>query len=210
MSIIGSGTQASWYARIKASIVYVALAAALGLVVVLTFQIRSQRAELRRFRYKTFHPYVGMWVPTVRTATVQGDSITIGATADGRRQVLIVFATACGYCKLTLPAWKRLSTALLADRTHPADVLWLSLSSVDSTRAYMREQSLDFPVVKLPQVKLERVFRVNAVPVTVVLDDKGQVVYSRASVLNTDAAIDSVLTAARSRTPTAPGRPTDL
>ncbi|MEJ7812538.1 MAG: redoxin domain-containing protein [Gemmatimonadaceae bacterium] len=199
MSRIGSGTKASWYARIKASVVYVALAVALGLVAVLSLQARTQRGELRRYQYRTMHPYPGMWVPTVRAATLAGDSVTIGRTALGRRQVLIAFTTTCDFCRQSIPRWKRLSAELVADTTHQAEVFWLSLSSADSTRRYVREHQIAFPVIKLPEAKLERVYRTNAVPVIVVLSDSGRVVYSRAAVLSTRAAIDSVLAAVRAR-----------
>jgi hypothetical protein len=204
-----SSTNWLFNVRLSLAIPYAALALALALIAVLSTQVGNLRAEVDRYARRAFQPYPGMWVPTVRTATLRGDSVTVGATAPGRRQVLIVFKTTCEFCRQTLPAWKRLSAELLADTARPAEVLWLSLSSVDSTNAYVREHDIRFPVIKLPEEKLERVFRTNAVPVTVVLDETGRVIYSRLSVLGTQSAIDSVMTAARARG-VGPSRPNEL
>lgn len=65
------------------------LIAALALVLVLSHQnetLASQNAKLRR---TLTQPIAGLALPTFRTVTLAGDSVTIGERADGGRQVLL-------------------------------------------------------------------------------------------------------------------------
>lgn len=146
-------------------------------------------------RRKAF-PFVGQYLPTVRAATLQGDSVTVGETTRGRSQVLIYFSPNCQYCRETLPEWKRISDALLRDPARRFDVIWVSVSTEDSTRAYVESHQLTGTVVRMPSSKLHRVARVKAVPMTLVLDRQGQVVHVHPSVFRTRPASDSVVTAA--------------
>jgi peroxiredoxin len=169
---------------------------ATALSAALSFQVRSlygYRAEVRRLREDMRHLHPGQHVPTVRAATLAGDSVTLGETAPGRSQVLIFFTTTCPYCRATLPAWRDLSRSLLADRAGRHDVYWISLSSRDSTRQYVADHAITAPVVFLPDKKDRRVYGVHGVPVTVVLDGRGRVVHARRAALETAASIDSVL-----------------
>lgn len=162
----------------------------------LSFQVRSllaSRAEVRRLREDMRHLHPGQHVPTVRAATLTGDSVTIGETSPGRSQVLIFFTTTCPYCRATLPAWRDLTRSLLADSAGRHDVYWVSLSSPDSTREYVKDHAIAAPVAFLPDKKVRRVYGVHGVPVTVVLDARGRVLHTRRTVLATAASIDSVM-----------------
>lgn len=137
-------------------------------------------------------------MPTFRTATLQGDSVTIGERADGGRQVLVVFTTTCPYCRASLPAWKRL-TALADTMSSPrVEVLGVAL---DSSRAtidrYAAEHTLPYRIVQFPQPKLAALYRSQRVPVTMVLNGDGRVIFARVGVVDTQAAEDSIVEAIR-------------
>jgi peroxiredoxin len=77
-------------------------------------------------------------------------------------------------------------------------VLAISLHPADTTRRYVAEHALRYPVLTFPQAKLERLYRAVAVPQTVVLDWRGTVLYAKTGTLD-PASRDSVYGAVTSR-----------
>lgn len=67
--------------------------------------------------------------------------------------------------------------------------------------AYRREHHLAFPIVTFPAEKLRRLYRARSVPLVVLLDSTGRVLYSRLGALEDEAAIDSVLDALKAPDP---------
>jgi peroxiredoxin len=152
--------------------------------------LRPLRGELQRQR--TF-PYVGQWLPSTRVATVHGDSVMLAESAPGRAQVLLGFTTTCPYCRESLPRWRQLADQL--QNRSAVELFWVSGSTWDSTRAWLAREQVPGQVVRLPNAKLQRVFRFHTVPLTVVLDRYGRVVYRHSGAVRSDAVIDSVLDA---------------
>lgn len=167
---------------------------AMGTVLVLGAEVRALRGTQRQVQRMKAFPHAGQWVPTIRVGTLTGDSMTMGETTPGRAQVLIAFSTTCPYCLATLPKWKALTDSLRKDGRF--DVLWISASSWDSTRAYVAQHGITAAVVRMPTAKLARVYQIKAVPLTIVLDRWGRVEHAHASVFNTAAEMDSVFIAA--------------
>jgi peroxiredoxin len=167
-----------------------------GVVTMLGVEVRSLRRYERQVRQMKAFPYAGQWVPTVRLATIGGDSVTVGETVAGRAQVLVAFSTTCQFCLATLPQWKWLTDSLNRDARRRFDVVWISASSWDSTRAYVRRHDIGADVAKMPPGKLAAIYKLRAVPLTVVLDRWGRVEHAHASVFANNAAMDSVFVAA--------------
>lgn len=165
-------------------------------VVVLGAQKRALRVEAIELRQKVDWPYVGMVLPTFRAATLNGDSVTIGHSRAGAKQLLYIFDTKCGNCLITLPEWQRAYSAL-ADRGG-FEVLGLSIDPLAETVAYAEEHDLAFPIVTLPEQKLTEVLHVSGVPLTVVTDAEGKIEYVRRGSMSTawPQATDSVIAAA--------------
>jgi peroxiredoxin len=184
-----------------------ALVAALGLVFVLGVKNQSLKREVRRLRVQDKVPHAGVVVPVFRTVTLTGDSVTIGAGQPGGRQVLFYFTSTCPYCIQTLPAWKRITSEVQTREGDVAAVFGISLDSVDATTRYTAVHALRFPVLRFPDAKTAALYRAVGVPMTVVLDDDGHVLYGRAGALTERVAIDSVLAAVR---PTSPQPPTPV
>lgn len=182
-------------ARVMTGVLILALVGSLALNLDLSSRVRELlplRGEVQRMRSL---PAVGQWVPTVVAQSTTGDSVVIGETASGRAQVLIFFTTTCEYCKATVPVWKAISEAAASDGN--VDVIWVSGSNLDSARAYALTHGITDPVVKFPDSRIARIYKANAVPLTVVLDRLGRVSYVRASVISDALARDSVVAAAR-------------
>jgi peroxiredoxin len=145
-----------------------------------------------------------MVVPTFRALTLGGDSVTIGATP-GRRQVLLFFTTTCPYCLASLPAWRRIAAADSAEPTR-FDLIGVSLDSAEQSSRYVMVHAVPFLVVMLPERKLARLYRASSVPLTMVLDSTGRVVYARLGQLPLQVA-DSVISAARGSAAQGPAEP---
>lgn len=190
--------------RLARWLVPAALVAALALVVVLARQNQALAAQNTKLRKQATQPVAGLALPTFRTATLAGDSVTVGERADGGRQVLFVFTTTCPYCRASIPAWKRIAAA--ADSMAaplPASAFGVVLdTSDDAARRYIAEHALPYRVVKFPSRKVGAMYRVRSVPATLVLDAEGRVLYSKIGVLTDPAVVDSVLGALHWQTPT--------
>jgi methylamine dehydrogenase accessory protein MauD len=167
-----------------------------AVVIVLANQVKSLRMQSRELAFRKAFPYVGQVQPAMRVATLDGDSAVIGETTPNRAQVLIFFSPSCEFCRRSAPSWKSVADSLFGDR-RSVDVVWVSLGNVDSTRLWVRQHQVSGTVALMPRGKPRALYRVKAVPLTLVLDAQGQVRYVRPSVIATRATEDSIIEAAR-------------
>jgi peroxiredoxin len=136
-----------------------------------------------------------MYVPVIRAPSLQGDSVLIGEPGEGERQVLLVFDTRCPYSRASLPWWNELAERLAEDSG--AQTYGVSLDSLEASRTYAMEHGLVFSVVSLAQRRAQRLFHLRRVPQILILSDEGRVAFTRLGVLESDAAVDSIVAAAR-------------
>ena len=183
--------------RLARSVPTLVLAVSALLVVFLAIQNGALREEARTLRRRVALPYAGLTVPTFRAATLAGDSVVIGEGETGRRQVLLVFTTTCGFCLENLPAWKTIVAELGALHAPEVAVYGISLDPEAETRRYVIEHELPFPVLEFPDPRTARLYRAKGVPITLVLDHEGTVLHARLGALGDRRAIDSVITAVR-------------
>lgn len=169
-----------------------ALVVALVLVVLLTRQSRSLRHELARVRLAAMTPPVGLTVPEFRAITLVGDSVTIGRSPGG--QVLLFFNTTCSFCREALPAWRSIVTRI-RDEMPELATFGLSAEPDSVLRTYAASNAIDFDVALIPDSNFLLLYRVEGVPITVVVSPSGTVRYGRAGVPS-PGAVDSILQAA--------------
>jgi peroxiredoxin len=180
-------------------LLYAAVMVAGLAMVVLVRQYDDLRQRYRALTQRLQWPHAGYSVPTFHAVTIDGDSITVGR-ADGGRQLLIVFTTACPYCRASVGAWRRIIDATNREAPH-VTTLGITLDGGGSVQEYRREHDLRIPVLMFPDDKLRRLYRARSVPLLVLLDSTGRVLYSRLGALEDEAAIDSVLDALTSPDP---------
>jgi peroxiredoxin len=180
-------------------LVYAGLLVALLLTWRLTRQSADLRSQLARTRISVLQPHVGMPVPAFRTSTVSGDSITLGGD-DGPRQLLFFLSTSCGFCLESLEGWKRIGEVIARDSTSSVEVLWVSLSSADSTKEYVERHGIRQPVLLMNDRKMAGFYHANLVSLTVLLNDSGVVSYARLRAVEGEAAVDSILSATLAHT----------
>lgn len=179
--------------RVGPWILAAALIAASALVLVLSRRLHDLAADYKDLRRLTMLPHAGTVVPTFRTVTLRGDSVTVGELADSAaRQVLFIFNTTCPYCRGMIPTWQHMADSV--EGLGRGQALAISLHPADTTRRYVAEHALRYPVLTFPQSKLERLYRAAAVPQTVVLDWTGTVLYAKTGTLD-PASLDSVYAA---------------
>jgi peroxiredoxin len=178
-------------------------AAALVLVAVLAVQNGRLRTELAELRYRSIRPQAEEFVPRFVALTVNGDTVRIVSGDTATRQVLLVFTTTCRYCEASVPAWNDLTHRVALEG---GTVLGVSLDSLDQTRLYARQHGLEYPVIRFPSEAYRRMYRANSVPITMVIDGGGRIIYARMGVLETDAARDSIVAAVRWRPSEGGGR----
>lgn len=183
--------------RVGPWILAVALIAASALVLLLSRRLRELSADYQNLRLLSTLPHAGIVVPTFRTVTLTGDSVTVGEDPDSTtRQVLFVFNTTCPYCRGIVPIWHQMADSLRS--LGRVQVLAISLHSADTTQHYVVEHALRYPVLIFAQPKLARLYRAVAVPQTVVLDWTGTVLYAKTGTLD-PASLDSVYAAVTGR-----------
>lgn len=189
----GVSRMGRWTPRASRSLgVGLLLVAMAATIVALTRQVRTLQPQADELRRRVYFPVVGHSVPTVRLATISGDSVTIGETAPGRQQVLFFFSASCRHCEAVLPTWRALADELRGDAASRFDIIGVSYSGDDSTRAYARSHALPFPVVRMSDIKTRRLFRVKGVPMTLVTDYQGQLTFVHPGRFATLASIDSL------------------
>jgi peroxiredoxin len=92
--------------------------------------------------------------------------------------------------------WSALNRELSASQSPLVAVYGISLDPEAETRSYIEEHDLLFPVVRFPEAKLARIYRIAGIPTTLVVDHEGVVLHVRRGSLESEAAIDSIRTAA--------------
>lgn len=189
--------------RVVRVIIPTVAAAALVLVAVLAVQNGRLRTELADLRYRSIRPQAGQFVPSFVASTTTGDTVKILSGDTASRQLLLVFTTTCPYCEASVPAWNDLARRVTPEG---AVVLGISLDSLDQTRRYAEQHGLQYPVIQFPSEAYRRMYRANSVPITMVIDGGGHVIYARTGVVETDAAKDSILAAVRWRPSEGGGR----
>lgn len=135
-------------------------------------------------------PQVGTFVPAWPAVVLDGSALTLGEATEGRSQVFIGIQAACPLCREMMPQLRAIADSLSAFGEH--DVVWLSLSSRDSTAAYVAEHGIKQPFVLLPDERTSVLNGIRAVPTIVVVDGGGRIRYRHAGRFRSAAAVDSV------------------
>lgn len=161
--------------------------------VYLVRQNRTLTEQNELLARRAVEPRPGLFVPALEVATLEGTSVVLGEI--GRRQLLFFFNSTCQFCRASVPAWNEIAALLESD---PAvEVYGVALDSAEVAAAYAAEQGLRFPVIAKPEPRLVGLYRVSGVPLVLILNEDGRMAYARLGVLESPAAIDSVVAAAR-------------
>lgn len=160
-------------------------AAALALVLALTFANRRVSAKVDELSDKLDLPYVGMYVPI---AVAQGANDTIALGKPAVAQVLFFYNTTCPFCRASLPSIKRL-TAALASASPRTPLIGVSRHALPETQAYVERERLGLPAYSLLDERSIALFHAASVPTLMVVSSEGKITYVRnGSIGDTDVA----------------------
>ncbi|MGD2135757.1 MAG: TlpA disulfide reductase family protein [Gemmatimonadales bacterium] len=172
----------------------IAMLVVIGIVTVgavyLIRQNRTLAEQNRLLARQAVDPRAGLFVPTLGATTLDGEPAVLGQL--GRRQLLFFFNHTCPFCRASIPAWNAVARELDGDSIA---VFGIALDSAPVATVYATEQGLGFPVIAKPEPRLVGLYRVSGVPLILVVDD-GRMTYARLGVLESPAAMDSVVVAA--------------
>src|SRR5205809_1357558 len=90
------------------------------------------------------------------------------ALEPGKQALLVFFETDCPTCQLALPYLNALAKA-------PIQLIGISQDDEDSTREFVRQMNIEFPVQVDQQLRLSRAYDPQSVPTLILLDGAGQV-----------------------------------
>lgn len=114
----------------------------------------------------------GEQIATVDVMNVDGNYENLSDVLNGETTVVTVFHTTCPYCEGTLPAWRELNARLEAVEV---DLVGISFHARAATTQYLERHAIDWPVWTLTKDADKRVFKVVAVPTTIVVSAGGTV-----------------------------------
>ena len=177
----------------------IALAAAVTLVAILGIQNRSLKRRYGRLLERSAAPYRGLAVPAFDAVTPVGDTVTIGSAKDGEKQLLFFFSSTCPMSRNTLPAWNEIASE--AEKRDPVSVYGIQLDTMNLELQDAGFDHLNFPVLRFPDSRLQQCYGVRGVPVTVLLNYDGRVLYSKLGEIAERPIIDSVLATIRDDDP---------
>ena len=104
-----------------------------------------------------------------------------------------MFSTSCEFCKVTLPAWKRIAGTFAGNSQ--VKVVGISVDGVQVSREYVDEHGLEFPVVSFTDRKLRALYRAGITPQTLIVDAEGKVSFARIGAVTETGAVDSIIEA---------------
>lgn len=158
-------------------------------------QSRELRQQARQLFRRTLAPQKGTYLPIVRSPGVRGDSVTVGQSPMGKSQTIFFLTTTCPHCLRSVAGWKQVASGAKATSRGSAEIVWVFLDSTAAPLSYLKEHSIEDPAVAISDIRLRSQFRIGAVPLTLVVDGRGRVIYSRLDAIEDRRAVDSVVNA---------------
>lgn len=177
---------------LKELAVWVLLGGVTAAGVYLVQQNQALADQNRVLARRAIEPHAGLFVPMYEAATLDNVPVTLGAL--GHHQLLLFCRTTCPYCRASTPAWNTIAERLQAQPE--IAVYGVALDSTRAARTYATERQLRFPVIARPDPRLVSLYRVSSVPLILVVNEQGRLAFARLGVVQSAAAVDSVVKAA--------------
>ena len=167
------------------AILMVAVLIAVGFNIVLSRQLRSMkgsRAEVSGTLAGPQQTLEGDMVPGFKTVDLQGRPS--GIVYDLSKKYLVyIFSPACEVCKHELPMWNSIAAEA---RAKERSVLAVSIEPLDLTKAELKNQNLEFDVLIMPSMAVQRAYRVVSIPQVMLINARGTVEWVHYGALRQD------------------------
>ncbi|HEV2718863.1 MAG TPA: TlpA disulfide reductase family protein [Thermoanaerobaculia bacterium] len=140
---------------------------------------------------------VGAAMPAYQAALLDGTPFDLTAERAKHVVFLNVWATWCGPCRFEIPELDKMH-AKYAPRGFEVVGASVDESGADAVKAFVKEQSIHYPIVLDPAGKIANVLQTTVLPTSVLIDRNGKIVWRRIGALTgpepaLDAAIEKAL-----------------
>lgn len=177
----------------------IASLAIVGLLAFFGWRAHQLRLALNQARYESLLPRPGLWLPALQVSNEQGNPVVLAKT--GEPQVLLYLQSTCEFCGQSIPMLNRLADSLSVSGAVRIPLYGIQLDTLQPLSEYVASHKLRFPVVRFKSLRESRIYAARVTPYIVVVDSLGRISYARSKALLTEAAMDSVLSAARPVSP---------
>ncbi len=116
-------------------------------------------------------------------ASLDGTMTSLAVEGRQRALMLLVLSTECPFCEQNMPAWKRLVTELAAQADTGPEVVVLSVSPPEATRAFLAAHGVGARVVIVDRSVL-RLLGLRGYPVTIAVQPGSRAMTAWSGVLN--------------------------
>ncbi|MDQ7054422.1 MAG: TlpA disulfide reductase family protein [candidate division KSB1 bacterium] len=145
------------------------------LILVLAYGIMQLAFQNRRLNEMIEYekiPVVGEKAYLFKAKDLNGKDIQLG----GANTLLIFFDTQCGICERSVPEWKKLAVAFAQK---PVQIVAISANEPGEVRTFIENHQLDFPTVPDPSKRIFYRYKIKHVPLYVLVNKEGKIVYYR-------------------------------
>ena len=130
---------------------------------------------------------IGNALPGVQLTNLEGKAVKIGSP--GKVTVINFWATWCPHCRAELPELENFA------RKYGSEVNFYAVNiqeSRDVVAGYLKQNSLNMPVVLDLQGEIARMFRISAIPTTIVADKQGVIQFRKSGTV-TSSELEGVI-----------------
>ena len=129
---------------------------------------------------------VGDIVPPFKTLSLSGESgeITYNGTS---KYLLYIFSPSCDVCQQEIPTVNRLYPRL---QESGYQVKGVSIDAIDKSRQNLQGKDLAFEILLMPNMAVQRTYRVVSIPQLMLVSAKGQVEWVHYGALTSDDISD--------------------
>jgi peroxiredoxin len=124
------------------------------------------------------HGEVGDKAPDYGAVTLAGDSITL-ASLHGSPVLLNIWATWCPPCRREMPDLQELHDTFSPRGLQVVGVSIDAAGSDEAVRQFLEEYNVTYTILRDPSDRISSVFMAQGVPVTVLIDAGGTVLWRR-------------------------------
>lgn len=144
-----------------------------------SLRIATLQESLIKTGFDMGHARVGDWLPPMDLPVLHdGDETASLAAPDGPMQVLYFFSPACKFCQASAPHVERMYRNL-QQQEPGVEMYAVSIQDRAATSWYLQRTGSAIPTVVLPGKREINLYRLNVVPMLLIVDGDGRVMFAK-------------------------------
>ena len=130
-------------------------------------------------------PNVGESMPAYVAVRLDGSTFDV-ANEKGKVTLLNIWATWCGPCRYEIPELEALHRAHAPRGFQVVGVSIDNVDSVSAVRSFVADRKISYPIVLDPQGHLTTMFQTVAIPMSILVDRQGTIVWVKYGIVRSD------------------------